>query len=210
MRKYFSNEQETQYLYSPNPVPATLQVCRESRAESPYTAAFAVENNPRYIWVNFELDTIRMPDYALRHVKMKYTAQIRLVILEVINFSSFQFHKVYDISEMESLKELSILSVADLGVWLEYFDIMFMELDNNFDPRPEWVRPTITVIELHTGLEVNSMNVLEMSAILLRRTDSGESGYGLGLDISSVEVDDRQERRELEATQRRNIDHAVT
>ncbi|KAK4063916.1 hypothetical protein Trihar35433_8624 [Trichoderma harzianum] len=40
------------------PCPPVVQVCQESRRHAPYQRTFTTGAEPRYIWVNFETDTI--------------------------------------------------------------------------------------------------------------------------------------------------------
>ncbi|PON28951.1 hypothetical protein TGAM01_v202059 [Trichoderma gamsii] len=48
------------YATSPTPVPAALHTCREARhvVAQKYERAFTGGTEPRYVWVNFDLDTI--------------------------------------------------------------------------------------------------------------------------------------------------------
>jgi hypothetical protein len=203
--KHFSHDEDTQYLYSTDPVPATLQVCQESRFKSPYTASFTVGNNPHYIWVNFDLDTIRIHDYAIRHIKLADKLQISQAIVEADSCTEFQFWEIHDMCELVNLKEVTILSVSALAVWLDEFDTMFFWLRHNTPSHwLGWVRPMIRIIERSTGEEVNSMNLSERSSKLLQRIE-WEDKYGYGPDINNDEAADREERRVLEAEQRMGV-----
>ncbi|KAH7308335.1 ankyrin repeat-containing domain protein [Rhexocercosporidium sp. MPI-PUGE-AT-0058] len=61
---YPRQTQIAEYLISPSPITAPLHTCRESRTEAltTYTKAFHYPNNPRYTFVNFHVDTIRLVD----------------------------------------------------------------------------------------------------------------------------------------------------
>ncbi|KAH7303858.1 hypothetical protein B0I35DRAFT_446125 [Stachybotrys elegans] len=57
----FSNKQRRQgkdilYEASSTPPPALMHVCHESRRYAPYQRAFTAGTEPRWTWVNFELD----------------------------------------------------------------------------------------------------------------------------------------------------------
>jgi len=47
--------------YSPSPVPAITRACRESRKHSSFQKSFITASTGRYIWVNFDHDTIHIP-----------------------------------------------------------------------------------------------------------------------------------------------------
>ncbi|KAL7908159.1 hypothetical protein GGI35DRAFT_55267 [Trichoderma velutinum] len=47
-----------QYTATSTPCPSVVQVCQESRRHAPYQRAFTNGFEPRYIWVNFEIDMI--------------------------------------------------------------------------------------------------------------------------------------------------------
>ena len=51
-------ESKTEILYetTATPPPAVVQVCRESRQHAPYQRAFTAGVEPRWTWVNFDLD----------------------------------------------------------------------------------------------------------------------------------------------------------
>ncbi|KAL7958524.1 hypothetical protein V8C34DRAFT_282534 [Trichoderma compactum] len=44
------------YETTSTPPPALMHVCRESRQQAPYQRAFTAGTEPRWTWVNFELD----------------------------------------------------------------------------------------------------------------------------------------------------------
>ncbi|PWI67169.1 hypothetical protein PCL_04331 [Purpureocillium lilacinum] len=55
------------HVTSSTPVPATLHACREARTHglSMYQRAFTIGAEPRYVWVNYEMDTISVGDTSL-------------------------------------------------------------------------------------------------------------------------------------------------
>lgn len=55
------------YFSSPTPAPALLHACGESRfiCKPLYTKAFVYGSQPRYTWVNYDLDTIVIRDLVL-------------------------------------------------------------------------------------------------------------------------------------------------
>ncbi|EPE29246.1 hypothetical protein GLAREA_00406 [Glarea lozoyensis ATCC 20868] len=203
MCKYFSHDRDTQYLYSHDPVPAVLQVSRESRANSSYVAAFSMGSSPRYTWVNYNLDTIRIHDYALRHIKREELSRIRLTILDVDCNSDFDGWTHHDVCEMSRLEELTIYTFNDLRFWIELSSTLFFTLDTSCRRNDGWSRPFLMVIERKTGEQLDSRNFVEKSASLMRRSEN-QSMYGWGeeTDHTSAEAEARWERTNLEHAQR--------
>jgi hypothetical protein len=58
------------YFNSPTPAPALLHACHESRyiCEPLYTKACVYGSQPRYTWVNYDLDTIVVRDLELEQL----------------------------------------------------------------------------------------------------------------------------------------------
>ncbi|UNI23957.1 hypothetical protein JDV02_009744 [Purpureocillium takamizusanense] len=50
------------HVLSPTPAPAVLQACHEARNLGLYERAFADGRDPRYVWVNFDVDIISLGD----------------------------------------------------------------------------------------------------------------------------------------------------
>ncbi|KAH8684515.1 hypothetical protein BGZ60DRAFT_355066, partial [Tricladium varicosporioides] len=76
---------EIQYFFSSDPVPAILHTCQESRTEVLvfYTKAFSTGTTLRYIWTNFNVDTIKIEDHHLSKVNQEERARIRWLIVNV-------------------------------------------------------------------------------------------------------------------------------
>ncbi|PVI01413.1 hypothetical protein DM02DRAFT_349092 [Periconia macrospinosa] len=55
-------------FWSPDLPPGVTRACRESRTYCNYRKAFILERSPRYVWVNFEYDTIQMRGMILCHI----------------------------------------------------------------------------------------------------------------------------------------------
>jgi hypothetical protein len=78
-----------------------------------------LKDNPRYVWWNARLDTIHMPDYALRHVNIQDQSQLTRLILDVDSESDFRYNEIHDVAGLQNLKELTILSRCDARNWTE-------------------------------------------------------------------------------------------
>ncbi|KAH9210626.1 hypothetical protein DL95DRAFT_465641 [Leptodontidium sp. 2 PMI_412] len=199
--KFFSHDKDAQYLYSTDPPPATLHVCHESRKESPYVASFRMGSSPRYSWVNFNVDTIQMHDYILRHIEPKEMAQIRWAILEVDDASDFEAWAVHDVCLMSSLEVLTIYTISDLRSWVEKWDRLLFSGDFTFRGREGLTCPMLKVIERKTGEQLDSLNFSTKSTSLMKRRES-QNGYGWEDDTAWERSENRMERRELEISQR--------
>jgi hypothetical protein len=196
IKKHFSRDDEnSQYLFTVEGIPAVMHVCQESRFEAPYTPAFSLGSGQRYIWVNFKSDTIMMPDYVLRHVKAEERAQIRRAIFEVDSIANFMYFDWEDMSDMRGLEDLEIISAGNLLVWVTEFEKLRMGFKSWFGEQEGWVFPKIRVIERRTGEELNSTNFLKISEFLKGR------GRGQALP-SSADEQERAYRREMERSQR--------
>lgn len=55
-KKQRNRSKDILYETTSTPAPALMHVCRESRQHAPYQRAFTAGTEPRWTWVNFELD----------------------------------------------------------------------------------------------------------------------------------------------------------
>jgi hypothetical protein len=95
-------------------------------------------SSPRYTWVNFSLDTIQIPDYALRHIRRKELSQIRLAKLDSDNTGNLECWIIDDVSNMGSLQELTIYMIADLRGWIERSSRLLSLLNVHFGKKDGW------------------------------------------------------------------------
>lgn len=163
--KYIDDDYYYYFFY--DSVPAVLHTCRESRRWAPYVRAFrnVVCNggkSDRYIWVNFDLDTVRLVDDAIYLEKLgdADNATIRSMILHFDETCEFLDLITDPLENTKSLKSLQIhVACGSLGSW--FWEVRWFEARFNrwFGGRNDgWVCPEIRVTDLESGFEVNREN----------------------------------------------------
>lgn len=167
------------YLISATPPPAITQACRESRAEvlasGLYVTAFAnAEIGPRYIWINFVHDTVRLSQFAVGFIREEERAQIRKAIVVVQDVEIFfQFNLDEDMSKMGALRELDIVSEPPLWTWGRNFGWVQSTFTEAFGFQAGWEPPRIRIIESATGEEMVPSNYIQKAAALRGRGNRG-------------------------------------
>ncbi|KAK2012534.1 hypothetical protein LZ32DRAFT_638206 [Colletotrichum eremochloae] len=101
------------YCTSPNPVPAILQTCHESRSLGLYERSFASGLTPRYIWVDFQLDTIRATYWDLKLLKVE-KERIRHLSIEVENTDCFTRHCREAVAGLRVVKTIELFTQEPL------------------------------------------------------------------------------------------------
>ncbi|EXF79054.1 hypothetical protein CFIO01_06376 [Colletotrichum fioriniae PJ7] len=104
------------YCRSPNTVPAILQTCRESRNIGLYAKAFSGGLNPRYVWVDFDLDTIQASFWDLKLMGSDKSLFQHLVV-EVNELESFRRHYSDAFAGLANLDTFRVLSKSGLEDW---------------------------------------------------------------------------------------------
>lgn len=139
---------------------------------------------PPYIWINFNLDTIRISEDALSLVKAEERGQIRKAIVEVTDTFCFLNFSLKDMSDMKNLEQLDILSFVDLYSWGWSLGGVTSEFETWFGSQDGWVCPEVRIIEEATGEEMNTLNYTQKAAALRARGGrggrGGRSGRGVG------------------------------
>ena len=168
VRYHLPAGRESGYFVSPNQVPTTLHACFESRAavSTYYTPAFINEDNHcrRYIWVNFNIDTIGMLDHELPFLDglNDDTASIRWMEIQAPEKIKFMYYQKW-MNGMPGLRGLDILSSTPVWTWgsqcLLNMEKGFMD---SFDGIGNWKLPKIRLIEKSTGYTVDSDSLLQL------------------------------------------------
>lgn len=127
----FSKEQYQQgknilYQTSSTPPPALMHVCRESRQQAPYTRAFTAGSEPRWTWINFEVDILCVTSlYAIPDLLSHRSEIQRLQIRTDDDLDWYESATNYNglsiLSELERLREIRVvLEPGDL-MWGDVF-----------------------------------------------------------------------------------------
>lgn len=170
----------TRYGYGTMPPPPLLQACSESRSVAIsdglysaqlWPACVRIPQSPRYSWVNYELDTIHLPTYLLSFLGLEDKAQIRRAIIDggdghhmkALGFFA-HFHIEYDMIQMQSLRELRILTGRHVGAWKDAFRSLQSQLEERFGGKPGWDAPKITIVHKITGEQADESNINEKHA----------------------------------------------
>lgn len=159
------------YFFSADPTPATLHACQESRREarSVYSKAFATAYGWRYIWTDYDRDTIKIEASDLVNVDRATQFRLRQVFIEVsepngdLLFWSGGYPRRIIFATMPMLRSLTI-SGSSLMDWDE--DIigrLTARFESYFGSLPGYVCPEIKLLQMGTGSEINAENY---SAIL--------------------------------------------
>ncbi|KAL2072017.1 hypothetical protein VTL71DRAFT_11360 [Oculimacula yallundae] len=155
------------HFFSPDPVPALLNVCQESRevALPFYTKAFANGVNPRYVWTNFSLDTFEMNAFDILYIHDDDKSRIEKLILEASDSGWFEDSQREEFEPMGRLRWLRIISIEPLWKWDELINYMREDLMESFAHDPNYVLPDIRILQKGTDEEMNIDNYEEVTRI---------------------------------------------
>lgn len=160
------------YLACHDPVPTVLHLCQTSRIEAKniYSPAFSDgEGLGRYIWINFDTDTIKLTDCALMEAHRQYRARLRKVIMEVKDTYGGNLSEYSDaFSPMKNLTMLDIILEGKLEAWVGFVPRVGEWFEEWFENREGWVCPKVRVIEKATSIVIDDSNWEAMAGILDR------------------------------------------
>ncbi|KAK1974067.1 hypothetical protein LZ30DRAFT_741586 [Colletotrichum cereale] len=136
------------YCISPNPVPAVLQTCRESRNLGLYERSFTGGLTPRYIWTNYHIDTIRATYWDLKLFQPD-KERIRHLSIEVESVECLLRHYKEAIAGLLVVKTLEFLTqepLLECGHLIEWTRDTMRQISEDSPQIPD-----ITVVERATG-----------------------------------------------------------
>ncbi|KAI1307200.1 hypothetical protein F5Y03DRAFT_383941 [Xylaria venustula] len=155
---------------SHTPVPAVLHVCRESRQIAPYKKTFSTPTltqsgtETKYIWVNFQKDTICIADHQLEWLR-PYQADIERLRIVVANADPpggyWNLQPCFWDSSNDILRGFSALRELDIYVKKHFFVVGFLA---HGIVHATCSRENIRFIDLCTGLLLTSPQ-MEMAYI---------------------------------------------
>ncbi|KAL2064407.1 hypothetical protein VTL71DRAFT_4901 [Oculimacula yallundae] len=159
------------------PVPAALQVCRESRYEAlatykthftsykSSTPPYSISLLPRYIYIALGQDTIRCRDNLLEYLDNEEKANIEKLILDVADAAYFGHFSMEIIMHMNKLKELELHTAEGLLTdWRgNSTEILTRDFEMGKTNVPGWECPRVRIMSSKTGEE---LKVLEAGALI--------------------------------------------
>ncbi|KAL6699573.1 hypothetical protein J3F84DRAFT_187008 [Trichoderma pleuroticola] len=136
------------YETTSTPPPALMHVCRESRQQAPYQRAFTAGTEPRWTWVNFELDIFCVSSlYAIGDI-VSHRSEVQRLEIRTHDHpdwyeSATRYNGLSILFKFESLREVQVvLDPCDL-TWGDVF------VDWSFGSCP---RDNITFLDEGSGL----------------------------------------------------------
>jgi hypothetical protein len=99
------------HVTSSTPVPAVLQVCHEARNQGLYQQAFKFPSGvePRYVWVNFEIDMISIGDTYFDTIEPAEQQLIRRLTIQRENTDSFFRSESLELQMYSNLEEMHVI-----------------------------------------------------------------------------------------------------
>lgn len=111
-------------FWSPDQVPGVTRASQESRKYCSYQKAFIVDSSPRYLWADFEYDTIQIRGILLSHISYPPEPdreQIKHLIVEMIDDwwkededEEFYFYNMYNLRDFPRVKSFLVLETRGI------------------------------------------------------------------------------------------------
>ena len=112
-------------MTSSTPVPPMLQACHEARNHQLYQRSFSSGVEPRYVWVNFDYDTISIGvDTRIEHLEPERNL-IRRFILERENNESFFHFESEALRMFSNMVEIHVICKDGLLAWQEAWESVY-------------------------------------------------------------------------------------
>jgi hypothetical protein len=155
---------------STTPIPVLLHVSSESRREALkyYAPCFKTTHSPKYIYVNFSLDTIKLAEGILGYLAPADHDNIQRLILYVNDAAYFGHYHMDHLVVMKSLKEIVMWAGhGEIYSWVrdgEYLIILTRDFhrarrDNRATgDNPGWNCPRVEIMH---GVKGNRVGLIE-------------------------------------------------
>ncbi|KAF4211477.1 hypothetical protein CNMCM8980_002015 [Aspergillus fumigatiaffinis] len=126
IKLYFKRERiswgKVLYATSPTPVPAVLQACHEARNLRLSQQAFNFSTvEPRYVWVNFDIDMISIGDAYFDAIEPAEQLLIRRLTIQRKN-TAFFFFESQELETFSNLEEMHIICEDGLMAWQDAWE----------------------------------------------------------------------------------------
>ncbi|GFF32224.1 hypothetical protein IFM58399_03143 [Aspergillus lentulus] len=110
------------YATCSTPVPAVLQVCHEARNLRLYQQAFSFSTvEPRYVWVNFDIDMISIGNACFDAIEPAEQLLIRRLTIQRQN-TAFFFFESQELETFSNLEEMHIICEDGLVAWRDAWE----------------------------------------------------------------------------------------
>jgi hypothetical protein len=115
------------HVTSSTPVPAVLQVCHEARNQGLYQQAFKFPSGvePRYVWVNFEIDMISIGDTYFDTIEPAEQLLIRRLTIQRENTDSFFRSESLELQMYSNLEEMHVICEDGLLAWQDAWEYVY-------------------------------------------------------------------------------------
>lgn len=176
--RWKTQKSEIVHVVAPTPSLPVMQVCRESRQHAPYRQAFTIGSEPRYAWVNFEIDMICLQDFLLKDLESHQLDIQRLRITARNGWSSHEIFFNWDVNDLRDfpvLKEIHVTIDNLVLLWAYTFEERYWG---------ECPRENIKFIDNTSGLILNGY---QLCAVSNWGTYHSWDGEGKIRDINKLE-----------------------
>lgn len=154
----------TLYVTSTTPIPAVMQACHESRNLGLYERGLTVRDEPRYIWVNFDIDLISIGK-AWFHKLGGYRRIVRRLKFQAEDSSDF-FHSISpEWKEFTNLNEMYVVCEDGVLSWQDAWEYLTW-------PCP---RDHVRFIDMKSGEMVDGYTLDKRMDEILARSEEDEA-----------------------------------
>ncbi|KAK2780796.1 hypothetical protein FQN52_002057 [Onygenales sp. PD_12] len=112
------------HVTSPTPVPAILHACSESRNQGLYQRAFTSGIEPRYVWVNFDMDMVSIGNTLFNHLQPEKGLIRRMTFSGESDESFFHFHSK-DLADFTCMEEIHVICENGLADWQDSWEYVY-------------------------------------------------------------------------------------
>ncbi|KAK2797391.1 hypothetical protein FQN50_009192 [Emmonsiellopsis sp. PD_5] len=112
------------HVTSPTPVPAVLHACFESRNQGLYQRAFTQGVEPRYVWVNFDMDMVSIGNTMFNELQPEKDLIRRMTFSGESNDFFFYTHSK-DLADFTCMEEIHVICENGLADWQDSWEYVY-------------------------------------------------------------------------------------
>ncbi|KAM3073586.1 hypothetical protein ACMFMF_006789 [Clarireedia jacksonii] len=145
---------------STTPIPPLLHVSRESRREALkyYTPSFTTTHSPKYIYINFSIDTVKLSEGILGYLLPADRDSIQRLVLNVNDAAYFGHYHMDHLRAMKSLEKIEMWAGhGEIYAWIrdgEYLIILTRDFHRARRDYSDWSCPRVEILHGKTGERV--------------------------------------------------------